>query len=85
MAPSDKEVSGNVLSNAKAIDMAPSDKEVLGNALSNAKISKPSSPSLFANNDSTSDKKVFSDKHEQYLFMQHNAVDLMVDEEDKDK
>ncbi len=85
MAPSDKEVSGDVLSNAKDIDMAPSDKEVLSNALSNAKIFKPSSPSSSANNDGTSDMEVSSDKEEQCLFMQPNAVDLTVDKEDEDE
>jgi hypothetical protein len=85
MAPSDKEVSGNVLSNAKAIDMAPSDKEVLGSAFSNAKISKPSSPSSSSNNNGTSDKEVSSDEEEQRLFTQPDTVDLTVDEEDEDE
>jgi hypothetical protein len=84
MAPSDKEVSGNALSNAKAIDMGWSDKEVLGDALSNAKISKkPSSPSSSANIHGTSDKEVSSDNEEQLLLMQPDAVDLRVDKEDK--
>jgi hypothetical protein len=84
MTPSDKEVSGDALSNAKVIDMSPSDKEVSGNAFSYAKISKkPSSPSSSANIDGTSDKEVSSDEEEQCLLMQPNAVDLTVDKEDK--
>ncbi len=84
MAPSDKEVSGNALSNAKAIDMGPSDKEVLDDALSNAKISKkPSPPSSSAYSNGTSDKEVSSDEEEQLLLTQPNAVDLMVNKEDE--
>jgi hypothetical protein len=84
MAPSDKEVSGNALSNAKAIDMGPSDKEVLGDALSNAKISKKPSPSSFsAYSNGMSDKEVSSDEEEQLLLRQPNAADLMVNEENE--
>jgi hypothetical protein len=71
MGPSDKEVLGDALSNAKAIDMGPSDKEAFGDAISNAKISKkPSTPSS-------------SDEEEQLLLRQPDAVDLMVNKEDK--
>ncbi len=67
--------------------MAPSDREeVSGDALSNGKISKPSS--LFcssANNYGTSDKEGSSDKEEQCLFTQPDAVDLTVDDVDKDE
>jgi hypothetical protein len=85
MAISDKEVFSDALSNAnKAIDMGPSDKEVLDDALSNAKISKkPSPPSSSAYSNGTSDKEVSSDEEEQLLLMQPNAVDLMVNKEDK--
>ncbi len=84
MAPSDKEVLGDTLSNAKAIDMGPSDKGVLGDALSNAKISKKPSPhSSSAYSDGTSDKEVSSDEEEQLLLMQPNAVDLIVNKEDE--
>ncbi len=88
MALSDKEVTSDVLSNAKAIDMAPSDREeVSGNALSNGKISKPSSPFCSsANNDGTSDKEGSSDEEEQRLLTQPDAVDLTVDNvDDKDE
>jgi hypothetical protein len=84
MAPSDKEVLGNALSNVKAIDMGPSNKEVLGDALSNAKMSKKPSPrSSSAYSNDTSDKEVSSDEEEQLLLMQPNAVDLTVNKEDE--
>jgi hypothetical protein len=84
MAPSDKEVSGDALSNAKAIDMGPSDKKVLGDALSNAKISKkPSPPSSSAYSDGTSDKEVSSDEEEQLLLTQPDTVDLTENKEDE--
>ncbi len=84
MAPSDKEVLRNALSNAKAIDMGPSDKEVFGDALSNAKISKkPSSPSSSAYSNGKSDKEVSTDEEEQLLLTQPDAVDLTANKQDK--
>ncbi len=81
MAPSDKEVSCN---QCKGHWSGSIRQENLGDALSNAKISKKPSPfSSSAYSDDTSGKEVSSDEEEQFRLTQPNAVDLMVNKEDK--